>query len=139
MEDLPNYYDGTLNQYLESNPLLNLLYRKVITNTFDYLEERNLPTIHYDLHCPIIYNKEKFKTIFTHLKTEVAVKSIYANIVQGNSVFLQDNKINKQLTKSQIIENTESRPFLSMNDKAINEHLKQFLIKKYKNKTQHEN
>lgn len=138
INNLPNYYDTNLENYRDLIPNVNPIYLRAIIRTMEYLKFRNLPTVHYDLHNPIIYNKFRFKEIFENIDEEVVIQSIYANSVTENKEYLSDNKIFLPLPLHEIEEQNKGQPFFSISDKALNENMKTYITNKFKNKTKYE-
>lgn len=81
-DDMPYFQKGELlyswDKLSDSNP-----YRTTLVNTYDALVRKNLKTIHFNCHAPIIYNKEKFKEILPSFDWTrgggYAIKSLYCN------------------------------------------------------------
>lgn len=133
--DLHNFTDCTLQEYLDRNPLLNGIYRRAVLATIQYLRENNLPMQHYDNHTPIIYNKFKFKKIFESIKQEIIIKSIYGNSI---TPFIEDNKFYKPLSLQQIESQNKGKSFFSISDKALNEDMKEYINTQFNKKSKYE-
>ena len=136
--ELPNYFHGTLNGYITDGKSHYKPYRDAIFASERYLIERNLHTLHYDIHTPIIYNKHKFTEIFKDIKHEVVIKSIYGNTVNKNYVSLVDNKIFKHYNPEEIIEQNKDQKFLSVNDNAFDTNMKCYLDRLFPKKSKYE-
>lgn len=130
-----NFTDCTMQDYLQRNPLLNGVYKRAFRATIQYLMENNLPMQHYDNHTPIIYNKFKFEKIFADIKQEIVIKSIYGNSI---TPIINDNKIYKPLSLRQIENQNENQPFFSVSDKALNDEMKEYLKTKFNKNSQYE-
>lgn len=80
IEGYPYYHRGNLPRVRSTGH-----YRRSLYNTYKYLKTRRLPYLHFDIHCPIIYNSERFKGLRTHweasgqLREGMVVKSLYSN------------------------------------------------------------
>jgi hypothetical protein len=92
-ETFPYYYMGTLEQAFKGR---NDGYGKRANNSLKHLQENNLPTKHFDIHTPILYNKQEFKKNVSSLdwKEGYIIKSLYANSLKIEGVEMKDNKIN---------------------------------------------
>lgn len=127
-DTLPNYYENSLSGYLKSKPLLNSKYKNAVLNTLQILEDKNSPTLHFDIHCPIIYNKKRFKEICSNVKQEVVIKSLYANQVFSISQEMKDIKIHNPINYQQIVDTTFNKFCFSLSDNCINEDMCVFLF-----------
>lgn len=123
-EYIYNYTDKTIQDYIHDNPFMNGIYRAAVIRTLAYLQFNNLPTKHYDIHTPIIYNKFRFNEIFKNLKEEIIIKSLYANSI---TPYQTDNKIFKPLSLQEITQQNKGKPFFSISDKALNEDMKTYI------------
>lgn len=94
-DKFPFYYSGDLGEYIRKRG--NDEYGKRAQNTYNHLKERGLPTNHFDIHTPILYNKEKFINLVSALdwnqKTYI-IKSLYANSLKIEGEQIEDHKYN---------------------------------------------
>lgn len=94
----PNYYKGNL-KFSKNNGG----YQKALSDTANYLTKIEATTYHFDVHTPIIYNKQKFIDLAPHFQESkkaiygFVVKSIYANIYQLPKKKYRDAKLNSLL------------------------------------------
>ena len=91
----PNYYHGTIQEYLKHRGLDG--YGKRCNNTLKALNGN--PTFYYDIHYPIRLNKELYRKNVVEAVDWVKphgfiIKSLYANKLQLESMPEQDYKIN---------------------------------------------
>lgn len=91
-------------------------YRKAIEHT---LEEAPM-TLNWDIHVPIVFNKEKFKATFAGRQDELCVKSFYCykNGITNNE-FMEDLKIPFQMPYERLKEKIADRLFFSIDSAAI--------------------
>lgn len=80
--NFPNYHDGTCNDILKLRSLSP--YQKRVRATNDYLLSKHLPNRYFDIHYPIIYNKDKFLKRVVYAvnwpkSKGFVIKSLYAN------------------------------------------------------------
>ena len=105
--NFPSYYQGTLSEYLKKRGLD--AYGRRAKATMDHLMLRDLPIKYFDIHTPIVYNKELFKKYVSSLnwkdKTYI-IKSLYANIVQSEGAPMIDNKHNRPPLQNETIFST---------------------------------
>lgn len=137
--DYPFYFWGTLQQKKEEISHYEY-YRWTIKNTIDALGERKLPTLYYNIHSPIVYNKQKFSTIVSTFDWDVqwgyAIKSLYCNSLPLTGQPLTDCAINEWLTREEITGRIQDRPFFSVNDKSLTMDMRNYLANLYPDKIQ---
>lgn len=73
-ETYPAYYHGEIPQKAV-NP-----YQEVIINTARLLKSMDKPTKHYGIHCPIMIEAEKYKTLAKYMTEPVSVRCLYGNL-----------------------------------------------------------
>lgn len=114
------------------------LYRHTLLNT----QARCPGGLDYDLHCPIIYNKELFKETVGkcawHKLYGFAIKSLYCNLNRVNSELYPDLKITRPGKTNEIRNAIAGRKFFSVADAGINDSMKQVLQELYPQKSKYE-
>jgi Stealth protein CR2, conserved region 2 len=89
--EFPYFYRGNLKDVKN-----NTVYQETVNNTIRSLESRNLPTLDFDTHTPILYNKARFIEITDkyhwHREHAFCIKSIYCNTVGMQGTFAEDGK-----------------------------------------------
>lgn len=96
--EFPYYYSDTLDNYCAQRG--NDGYGRRAKNTLKHLKEKGLPTKHFDVHSPIIYNKSLFLSSVVNAvdwekdQTGFIIKSMYANTQNIEGVSDKDNKLN---------------------------------------------
>lgn len=76
----------------------------------------------YDIHCPIIYNKERFINTFRGLKFPeygYCLKSYYMALNKRHSILTKDLKFIEPLRKEEILAQVEGRSWFSTGDAAM--------------------
>jgi hypothetical protein len=94
-KDFPYYYFETLDVYLKKRGLD--AYGKRAQATMKHLQSQDLPIKNFDIHTPILYNKELFLKFVSSLNWETEtyiIKSLYANSLKVEGVEEPDHKIN---------------------------------------------
>jgi hypothetical protein len=92
----PYYYDGDLDTYVKNRGLDG--YGRRANNSLKTLQTLDLPRKYFDIHTPIVYNKEVF---LKHVTAQdwtgdgFIIKSLYANSLKIEGVSMKDNKINR--------------------------------------------
>ena len=138
VRNIGNYYRGSL---FRNN---NKGYSKRLNATHDYLIRNKLPTLNYDCHVPIIYEKEKFLSIMNQWNDSknnggFTAKSIYGNnFCQNKNERIKDVKLGKGWSKqfNKILKN--KRWLISYGDNALDNGLKEKLLELFPNKSSYE-
>lgn len=101
-------------------------YGVSIANTVWSLSENNLPLHHFDIHVPILYNKNVFPVIMSRYDWRVnngyVIKSLYCNTLKIQGAALKDNKINTNAGSLAIKNAFRSRNvWVSSSDRCLND------------------
>lgn len=111
--DIKYWYDEPLPNLLNRNPKG---YGATIRHTITNLEEAGRPDFNYDIHTPIIFNKQKFIDVNERLckwDKEYLIKSLYCNHTSVEGTQMKDCKINSPLTPEKIKDHIAGRLFFS--------------------------
>lgn len=132
-KDFPAYYEGDISDYLKKRSPDG--YWRRVRNTLNYLKENNHPTKFYDIHTPIVYNKQKFvDNVFNKYNQDLPdgmiLKSLYANQTEVNSVEMKDGKSKTPPTKPET-------KILSTNP-AVSGAMQRFLLESFPHKSKFE-
>jgi hypothetical protein len=147
VRSIPYFQRGELKELAERH--LNSSYRAALRATHDALTAENKPTFHYDLHLPIIYNREKFLALDRYWQASrqsthgLVIKSTYANNVLPEPgprsrdckirEFQGDAAIEKLL--SDTASPARTRFCFSYSDRALASGLKSWLEKRFPEKS----
>jgi hypothetical protein len=101
---LPFYYNGLLvEKYLSC---ARTPYGRLLENTIIALERVGAGTRHFDIHCPVLYEKRIFKSIINGFDWSVhqgyGIKSLYCNVLTAAYDCLSD-KVQKKMWISDIV------------------------------------
>lgn len=92
---VPHYYHSTLEHFHSTK--INGRYKNALANTIADLQQRGLPTRYYDIHVPVLYEKERFRDIMWSYDWNkpdgYVIKSLYCNTAGVHGVSLPDLKI----------------------------------------------
>jgi len=136
----PYYYDKNLIDIIKDKNIDS--YLTSLNNTYITLIKQDQPVKHYDIHCPIIYNKDKFKLIINsnnwNLRYGFTIKSLYSNTLKVEGKKINDFKIRKPLNLGEINKQLYGKSLFSIDDDAINIHLIEKLEKLYPEKSKYE-
>jgi hypothetical protein len=130
----PNYCRGTLHSHIEwfktrpANP-----YATCLRTTEAWLTEQAFPTVNFEIHCPMLFQKTALLAILDRLNPVAGYlsRTIYGNIMKVPGVGISDSKINEPLTAGQIQARVHDRPFFSVGDKGLNKPMWDFLEATY--------
>lgn len=141
-DKIPWYSDGTLDSVIEKERPTKA-YTRMLIHTRNWLENRGLPTIHYDIHVPCIYKKQEFIRVFQDVDWSqgpgYVIKSMYANRVGVQPAFYEDCKINGPQEYIAAIEYlVRDRFVFSIGDNVINEVFESFCNNYFPNKSNFE-
>lgn len=116
------------------------MYKHSANNTISHLKRRSLSTFNYDIHCPIVYNKEKFKAMDYNWNVRYGylIKSLYGNTHQLQGRIMEDCKIQTTLTIHQLKDRVKDRWVFSIGDGAICKDLVKFMDELYPEKSRFE-
>jgi hypothetical protein len=125
VSDIKYWNNGWLaNEYARG---LSSRYGEAVKRTLDFIPD----ALNYDIHTPIIYNKAKFRTLFSGKENEICIKSYYCNALQLDGEFMEDCKIDQLLSKEGIYNHISGKMFFSTSSNAIREPMKLVLEELY--------
>lgn len=129
--NFPTFHKADLSVAAQSMPE-HSYYRKSLLRTISTLCDLGLPTVNFDTHCPILYNKWRFLSVMPQYDWTntygFTVKSMYCNTLRIQGTLEQDGKFNFiPLDQEQMINYTKDRKFFSIGDHAINHELAKFM------------
>lgn len=137
----PHYYSGLLSERAGKLPSMRA-YRQSMTNTSSVLRKAGHPEKDFDIHTPIVYEKNAFRQTMKKYNFNVpfslVVKSVYCNTLGIEGEQLQDCKFKKQMTYEQMRKAIADRHVFSIGDEAINKDLWRLLKELYPNKSKYE-
>lgn len=129
---IPPFHKGDLQsfqlRYFSVNDWRKRLYKTMIA-----LADQNLPTLHFDCHTPILFEKEKFIETMSRFDYAsgigLCMKSLYGNIHYPDAPLLAEQKktVFKSYTLDELNLRFEKPILLSLNDQGLNDSLKIFL------------
>jgi len=121
LETIPYLHKGEL---MDTMKKANVDYRRSLNHSRKYLLSQGKPTLDYDTHFPIIYNKRKFSATFVCMNWEVpfgyVIKSIYCNINGVPGEYGGDYKIHVPMKYHQLKERLKNKKFFSTADGVMN-------------------
>lgn len=120
---LPYYYQYDLSEKIKNRREQDLYYR-AMKNTYLHLTKLGLPTLHFDIHYPIVYNKKLIKEIINSVNWEsnggYVIKSLYCNTLKIEGIYKEDVKISIVNDKNSIYELIAKTDLYSTGDLTTN-------------------
>ena len=137
----PYYYNGKLVDW-DNGKKMWCPYKQAVKNTLSVLIKNELPAKHYDIHTPILYDKELFKNIMGRYDWDIQsgyiVKSLYANTLKLAGTSLIDCKISEPLHRYGLADLLYNRPVFSVGDAGLNRSMIDWLDEFYPEKSAYE-
>lgn len=73
-KDYPYYHKGDMPESGDTE------YKQVIANTRKYLEQNGHSFKHYGMHCPMVINAEKYKSLEKFYHEPMSIRCLYGNL-----------------------------------------------------------
>ena len=143
VQGFPYYWDIEMQVYIAGR-IIGDPYRESMENTFTALLLNGHNTLYFDIHVPIIYNKNRFRLIMQKhhddwmLSYGCIIKSLYANSIKAEGMRLPDCKINSRRSRDEILEKIKGRPVFSYGDAGLREDMKDLLKQMFPKKSKYE-
>jgi hypothetical protein len=138
---LPFYYQQNLEASLVRRQIQDQ-YWNALNNTHRALVKEGFRTVNFDIHCPIIYDKEAFKQVMAMYDWTIpcgyVIKSLYCNTLEVTGMLEMDLKIKHRLNCFQLEALTKDRKFFSIDDMAICADMTTYLDYLYPDKSRYE-
>lgn len=98
-------------------------YKRALMNTYTALVQRNLPTLNYDGHQPIVYNKYQIQSLADlydwNIEVGYVLKSLYSNTVGVQPVYEPDCKLNSMMYPDAIRESIKGKKIFSIGNPVL--------------------
>lgn len=135
--DYPNIHMGTLSDYLLKTRPIPYYFK--VERTYQLLLKNNLPTIHYDIHRPIVFNKAEFLEMaaFFHPEGELIMKSCYGNYWKLEAEQADDVKVSAKY-KDQLEKHLRGADMFSIYDSLCGMELYNYLERWFSRKSKFE-
>lgn len=131
-KNIPYYWSKNLSEILRGRPDTDN-YKNTVKNTYTQLFANGYRDKNFDIHTPVIYNKEIFRSVMNEYdwtaRYGYAIKSLYCNTLKIEGVELNDYKIHTPKTVEAIYRKIDKAPFFSTNEHSFNEEMIQVLQK----------
>jgi hypothetical protein len=123
--EIKNWYSGTVDNLLVKSAGV---YKYTVLNTLKWLQKKNSPTRHYDIHVPILYNKERFMQLMqVDWERDHIIKSLYGNLNHLEGEEMRDLKFGRPFTRQEIRAAISGRKFFSISENGTNDGMKEIL------------
>lgn len=139
--EIPNWCAGPLDRLGKAihdrNP-----WKYSVLNTAKALSDRGLTTWNFDIHYPIIFNKELYPQAMDMFDWNVpngyVVKSLYGNAMRIPHVFTNDMKLKERHTFAELVQQLRGRPWFSIGPKSTNNNVKALMRELYPEPSKYE-
>lgn len=134
------YYSQPLEDELRYHP--NPIYKRTLRNTLQALLDLGKPTMNYDIHLPLLMNKQVFieamrQVDWVRQDYGYCIKSLYCNIAEVHGVKTFDAKVRSGQTLEYYHEFMKTRVGISSSD-HVNQDFKNLLNQLYPKKSKYE-
>jgi len=140
-ETIPFWHGGLLERTAASVKPSNH-WRDAVINTDRALKAKGLSHDNFDLHYPMIFNKNFYPAIMDSFNWKeprgFVVKSLYANSMKIKGERSPDLKINERLSYQRIFERLRGRKWFSISNQGLSGEFKKFLAEFYPNPSKFE-
>lgn len=123
----PNFYCCTL-QETASKMHDDNYYKKHVQVTLDVLTAAGLPTINFNVHSPVVYDRTEYLRIISayewDLPKSYLSKSLYLNSLRAPGQLMADCKIHTPKTRTAIERKISGWPMFSTNEFSLNDAMK---------------
>lgn len=132
-ENFPYFYHDTIENYVRRRGMDG--YGRRANNTMKHLKSKNLPIKFFDIHTPIIYERQPFIENVVNLdwkkyKEGFVIKSLYSNALKIEGTEQRDYKSkNPPVHPINIFSSTNAKPRASV---------QRFLLERFPNKSKYE-
>jgi hypothetical protein len=126
----PYYFTGPMSEVFTKLSEKNY-YKGHVKTTLDALTNTGKPSLYYNLHCPVVYNRQKFLQVMPAydwtIKKGYISKSLYCNNVGVTGERADDCKIHTPKTSTAIRRKIEGKPFFSTNKHSFTAKMEEVL------------
>jgi hypothetical protein len=133
ISQIPSFHKGDMKSFPD-NYWKGNYWRTRLESTMHILSSKGLPTLHYDCHTPIIFDKTIFQEIVGDFDYQSGIgytmKSLYGNSVQpeGKLLTIEKRTVFEHKTTEELDSLLSKSTFLAFNDNGINLSLKKWLF-----------
>lgn len=136
MKDIKYWKSGTLDNL---GAVAQGTYQRTVLNSNKYIKEQGWTNYHYDIHTPILFEKNKFIELENEdWKKEMILKSLYCNKYGIKGEEMKDLKIGKPLKREDIRKAIAGRLFFSISENGTNDAVKDILAELYPEPSKYE-
>lgn len=136
--EFPYYHRGNIQP---PQPEVNMPQHVQMWNTVDHLKRAGATYLDFNIHCPIVYNKQKFISTFSGIvwpQHGYGIKSMYCNLNGITGSEYSDLKFSVPLMRQSIYQALEERTFFSIGNRCLKGEMKEILQELYPNKSKYE-
>jgi hypothetical protein len=119
----PYFYSGDLPKVIQRLGKTSY-YKPYVISTYNALMSRKLPVLNFDIHLPIVYQKNIYQEVMASYDWEVpkgyTSKTLYANTLRMPGKLMKDVKFHTAKTKTAIYRKITGELFFSTHVHSIN-------------------
>lgn len=133
--EMPYYYEGTINDHLQKRPST---YLKSVANTAAVIGGESL---YYDIHTPILYNKNEFRRVMTYdwkIEYGYVIKSLYCHGAKVTPTAGEDIKISCVEDRARLSARLTGKQYFSTSDNCFGTSLTAMMNEFYPEKSKYE-
>ena len=130
--DIPNWAGGPLDVIASAvrKKAPGNHWGDAVANTHRALAKRGHTTHNFDLHYPMLIDKDKYPETmdlydWANTPRGFVVKSLYANTLGLRPTFFNDLKLNERLKFGELVTRLKGRPWFSLSNSGLNLNIKQ--------------
>jgi len=145
VDDIPVLHKGDFKDKPQSYWRINGIWQQRLLNTWNKLKEAGLSTTHYDLHCPMPMNKDKFIEVMSRWDYKpvpgLNFRSIYGNeVYKGSGIANKTEKFTVFTRKIYpvLMNQAKAALFMAVNDTGLTLVTKSFLRSEFTQKSEYE-
>ena len=130
IENYPLYHSNAIIDYHSTGS-----YLKEVMNTKRFLIDRNKPFLHFGVHCPIVYNKEKIRELdpiyWDYVNTsnlELNPRILYGNWFEHpNKKYTEDCKLIRDYPMPELKNKLKDKEWFSIGSRSYDGNIKKYL------------
>jgi hypothetical protein len=140
----PYWAGGTLEGIAKGMANKRNHWHDAVMNTHNALKEKDYATHNFDLHLPMLFNKNLYPEIMDRynwqgMQRGFVVKSLYANTLGIMPTRIGDIKLNERYSMPEIVKRLKGRPWYSIGNGGLSGQFKMLLEALYPEISKFEN
>ena len=140
---LPTWYKHDMAEYPPDFFIKND-WRRRMKATFDTLQKHGLPTLNYDYHAPMAFNKKLFPQVMKRFDYATGIgllyRSLYGNLLKipATKLTIEKRTLFREFTTAEINARISKSLFFAFSDAGLNIDLKMWLFTNFPKRSKYE-